>query len=714
MKVLIDIYEKWNRISLKGLWILVAVGLLASIPLLVNRAEMDSTSKRMEFVFDYRDLLDISEYQPDPQAFIAAHLEKLRAAGVQTLAVYESTLDELEMSGGLTVYGADEMSLMTGDQTLKQRYQTYVIFNREADAELLIPVIREGFDLFDIPVEAWSYEGRIGLIIGAGKSHATMIPLDPDLIQISLLQEQGFRVSVRLSDLRPYEHDRMDALLGNLKAHGVDSIIFAGKQVTGFGTDAAQLSLTSMAELLEKHAIQFAVIDQPMAKQQKGIGKLANLTDYQVVRLHSILEEEAANDARVLADRYVLAVKDRNFRMIYLNARIKVDRETATVTAPLQNLYNSLADPEFGAIERIKALGYEIGPAEPFTPINPDWERIFKALVFLGAVALIARTAGYYLGRLTLLIFLIGLVGTAGLYVLSSTICVQALALLSAVCAPTAAIIVAIRLTRGRMHARRGAVLQDVSGVYLDEVGHNRGLGAAGGTGGVSGVGVWRDFGWSLGLFARTLLLSLIGAVFTVALLNHISYLLVLNQFRGVSVLHALPIMLAALYAFFFSGAGSLLEVLGRFKKFLTLNIQIVWVALAGVLGVILMYYMTRTGNNAVVLPFDREFRALLENTLGVRPRTKELLTHPLFIMGIYLLLRHGKKAALALVVAGSMAQLSIVDTFAHLHTPLWISAVRVLLGAVISIGIALVYLAAWELLVRGWKRWRTYLLPQE
>src|SRR5690606_33956502 len=147
-------------------------------------------------------------------------------------------------------------------------------------------------------------------IVGVGKTHATMIPLDPDLLQISRLHELGFRVSARLSDLRPYDHDRMDTLLGNLKANGVDSIIFAGKQVTGFGSDASQLSLTSMAELLGKHDIQFAVIDQPMAKQEQGIGKLANLTDYRVVRLHSILEDEAVNNARVLADRYVLAVKD--------------------------------------------------------------------------------------------------------------------------------------------------------------------------------------------------------------------------------------------------------------------------------------------------------------------------------------------------------------------------------------------------------------------
>jgi hypothetical protein len=722
MKSLLSIYEKSNRLGLKLLWLITAIGLVAAIPLMINRVEMDHSSNRMEFVFDYRDLLDLSEYQVDAAGYIAEELVKLQEAGVHTLAIYESTLDELEMSGALKVYSADEMSLMMGDDTLKQQYRTYVVFTDDATAQILLPSMIEGFGLFDIATDFWSYQGKKGLTVDAGKTHATMIPLDPDPIQMSMLQEKGFRLSARLSDLRPYDHDRMDAQLGRLKAGGVDSIIFAGKQVTGFATDTTQLSLTSMAELMNKHDIIFAVIDQPMEKQQKGVGRLANLMGYEVVRLHSILEEEAFNDPRVLADRFVLAVKDRNFRMIYLNAKIKVDKDQAAVTTPMHELYKSLKDPEFGAVKRIENLGYEIGPAEPFKLVNPGWELIFKAFVFLGAIALIARTAGYYLPSLTLLIFLFGIVCAGGLYVLSPAICVQALALLASISAPTAAIIVAIRSASNRLRTRASAstgagagagAQQDVSGVYLDEFSRERAVAMAAAAASSAG-GVWSGFGYSIGLFVRTILLSLVGAVYTVALLNHISYMLVLNQFRGVSLLHTLPILLAALYAFFFHGAGGLLDVLGRFKRFLTLHIQIVWVAAAGVIGIVLMYYLTRTGNNAMVLPLDREFRALLENTLGIRPRTKELLTHPLFIMGIFLFMRYGKRAALALVVAGSMAQLSVVDTFAHLHTPLWISALRVLYGAVISIGIALVYLAAWELLVRGWNRWRTYRLPQE
>lgn len=192
-----------------------------------------------------------------------------------------------------------------------------------------------------------------------------------------------------------------------------------------------------------------------------------------------------------------------------------------------------------------------------------------------------------------------------------------------------------------------------------------------------------------------------------VALLNHISYILVLNQFRGVSVLHILPIMLVALYVIFFHRTSSLWEAVGRAKHLLGLNIRVFWVVLAGFAGIVLLYYMSRTGNQGSVSPYERMFRSLLEDTLGARPRTKELITHPFIIMGLYLFVRYRQNGILALFVIGTMGQLSVVDTFAHLHTPLDISILRVIYGVIISSFIALVYVAVWELLVRGWRRWQ-------
>lgn len=688
MNFLLKRFSGWNATAAKALWALVALGLIAAAFLAAVRLQTEKTSNYVQFVFDYRDLLEIAEYEPEREAFIQEQFLRMRDAGVGALAVYESTLRELELSGAIRLFTAKEAAVLSGDPDLAGESATYALFAGEDARRALEPVIREGFALFGIGTESWSHAGRAGLKIEAGSQEASIVPLDPDPLQMERIKAAGFALAVRLSDARPYDHARMDDLLGRLKAYGAETIIFAGKQVTGYGDDARAMTLTSMAELMKKHGLLFAVIEQPPARQQLGIGKLAYLTGYRVIRLHSILEEEAFNDARVLADRYILAIKDRNFRMIYLNARARVDRDAGTIDTPLNNLYASLSHPDYGAVKRIREMGLEPGSPEPFTPANPPWERTAKLLVMIGAVALIARMAGLFLPRLTLAIFAFGLVCTAGLYAAAPTIAVQALALLAAVSSPTAAVILAVHA------AERKLSLGEPPGADAHAAVPSPG-------------GRLRLLGWTLLLFAGTVALSLTGALLAVGLLNDISYMLAINLFRGVSVLHALPIALVAAYLMFFRGAERLADVWGRLRDFLLINVKVAYAAGAAVAAALFVYYMTRTGNQGAVPAFDREFRAFLENALGVRPRTKELIAHPLFIMGIYLWLRHRRSAALALTVVGTMAMLSVVDTFAHLHTPLPISALRVVYGMLIGACMAAVCVAVWELLAGGWNRWR-------
>lgn len=672
-------YTAWNKLAAKALWILVIAALLASAPLIGGRAYVERTADQVEFVFDFRDLLEIAQFKENPNAFIDEHVALMKQFGVGAMAVYESTLLELQMSGWIKLFTAADAYLLSGDESLLQSNRTYLLFQSDEARAALESLIVDGLALFQLETAPWAHEGKHGLTVGATMQEASIMPLDPDPLQMRKLQEAGFRLSARLSDARPYDQERVDALFGALTAYGVESIIFAGKQVTGTTADSSVMALREMAELLQKHNIVFAVIEQPPAKQQLGVAKLAYLSDYQAVRLHSILEEEAVNDAKVLADRYVLAVKDRNIRMIYLNARMKVDRDQATVTAPLYNLYDSLNNPEFGALERIEAMGYTFGTPKPFADKPVAGERWLKLIVLLGAIALIARTIGYYAPRLTLASFVLGTFGVAALYVLNSTLAVQAAALLAAVCAPTLAALLAVHSAGNRVERAGGYALAPAAG-------------------------------WSLALFVRTAAYSLIGAVFVVGLLNDILYIYAIRLFRGVNVLAVLPMLLVAAYLMFFYKTRTLSEAVGKIRAVLLLHIRVLWVVLAGVAAVVLAYYLTRTGNQGSVTGLERVLRAFLEDTFGVRPRNKELLAHPLFILGLYVWLRYQARiAAFMLVALGTMAMLSIVGTFTHLHTALDISAIRVLLGMLIGVVIAALCIAALEIAVAAWRRlWPT------
>jgi hypothetical protein len=216
----------------------------------------------------------------------------------------------------------------------------------------------------------------------------------------------------------------------------------------------------------------------------------------------------------------------------------------------------------------------------------------------------------------------------------------------------------------------------------------------------------WRSgLAYALWQLVKTTAISLIGVVYLIALLNQITYFLVIDQFRGVSLLHLIPIGIVGLYLLFFSENLTYKQGQQRLKNILSSHIRVVWLVLAGAALAAGYYYLSRTGNAGQASTLEKLFRSFLENTLGVRPRTKEfLLSHPLFLLGAYLSIRY--KNAVYLLLFGVIGQLSIVDTFAHLHTPIDISGIRIVYGLLFGTLFGLILIAVWEILARSWKRW--------
>jgi len=156
-----------------------------------------------------------------------------------------------------------------------------------------------------------------------------------------------------------------------------------------------------------------------------------------------------------------------------------------------------------------------------------------------------------------------------------------------------------------------------------------------------------------------------------------------------------------AVYVFFYN---SQLTV-GKLRELLTKPITVTWIILAAVVGIIGYYYLSRTGNSGQVSSVELVIRHFLESTFGVRPRFKEfLLAHPLLLLGLFLSLRY--RAAWLLIIIGSIGQLSMVDTFAHLHTPLYISMIRVLLGLGAGMIIGCILIVAWQLVEGALRKW--------
>ncbi|WP_027087179.1 DUF5693 family protein [Cohnella panacarvi] len=666
--------NRLNGMMSKWLWWVVIVGLIAALPVMYARAETESSSKNVAIVMDYRDLLQVSSTQKEPQAYVQEQLLRLREAGVNGMAVFESTLEELSWAGEINVYNAAQAALLEQRVSPPEDNRTYLIFHHSEHEKVLRPIIEWAFTHYGADVRNWTAGGLSGLSIGMGYDDALIHPMEPNPIAMQELIGQGFQVYPRLSNrILPYDAAEVKIWLDKYQALGVKRVLFDGEAVTGWGEGTSMNGVKQFADMLDEHGLGVAMFEN-LKVPVKGLSKVANLLEFDAIRGHSISEGEMTIlKTAQIEDRLVLAVKDRNIRLIYLNALAARDAVKGLVYHPLDKIVDALGGTEDakGVIGQLEDFGYAVGEPAAFEIHTASAGTVFKGLAALGAIALCAIMIGQFIPALLSAAFAIGAVGFAGLYVLKPDLMAQTLALFTAIAAPTTAVILLVKKLRE---------LRD----------------------GDADLSVARRLGGSLLLFVRTTILSLAAIPFMVALLDDITYSLVLQQFRGVSLLHLAPIALVALYVFLY---GSNDSVLGNARRILAMPLTVLWIVGLGIIAAGGLYYLSRTGNAGEVSGLELQFRSLLENAFGVRPRTKEfLLGHPLFLAGIFLALRY--RWAMALIIAGTIAQLSMVDTFAHIHTPMLLSAIRVLLGLGLGLIIGLIAIAAWQIVEGAWTRW--------
>lgn len=185
--------------------------------------------------------------------------------------------------------------------------------------------------------------------------------------------------------------------------------------------------------------------------------------------------------------------------------------------------------------------------------------------------------------------------------------------------------------------------------------------------------------------YLKSILITMAGIAIVVALLNGNEYLVKVDAFSGVKLIYVVPIAFMFVYA-----------IWGNIKSLLGTNVKYWHLAIIGVIGIVGLYYISRTGNEGSVSSIELTIRQLLEEFLYVRPRTKEFLIGlPLYVLALYLIPMH-KKAALILFVPGVIGFLSIVNTFTHLHIPLYVSLLRtfysLVLGLIIGWILILIY----------------------
>jgi hypothetical protein len=374
---------------------------------------------------------------------------------------------------------------------------------------------------------------------------------------------------------------------------------------------------------------------------QKGYPAYAHLFENQQVWLHSI---NPFNGRGGEVDRAARAVNERNIRVIFLHisSLSQIEKSVGNVENAFEKSVKIANDIQY-AIDHQKFANFKAGISSSYPELEQP--RLMALASVIGVASFIGLAALRFSKSMSIL-SLIGFGAIGLLYVLTGmTVVAQALALAVGIIAATYAV-VSVENFKGNI------ILQ----------------------------------------YVKSLAIGLAGAWLIVSLLYGDAFLTRVEEFRGVKLLFVAPIVLVGLHF-----------IRHSYKQLAMEPVRYYQLAIGAVLLIGAAVYVMRSGNNPAfgASAIEMIVRTVLEDTLGIRPRTKEfLIGFPLFILALHLI-KKGEKWAHYLLIGASVGFVSMVNTFTHLHIPLYISVIRTIYGAVIGLIIGLLLIVAYEAFVK-------------
>jgi len=215
-------------------------------------------------------------------------------------------------------------------------------------------------------------------------------------------------------------------------------------------------------------------------------------------------------------------------------------------------------------------------------------------------------------------------------------------------------------------------------------------------------------------MLLMTIIICLGSVLFEIAMLTHSRYLLGIETFAGVKFSQMLPMVIIVLMYISYFGykrgqeknfTGIKLDDVRRFGND---TIRMWQVAAIGVFSIVLMIFISRSGNSAAE-PSTVEvlLRNSLEFIFPARPRTKAIFVgFPATIIMMYLAYtRRYQFANIAFVILSSIGLVNTVNTFSHTKAPIYLSLYRtgaeVIVGTLVAIFAILLLEAAEHLAIK-------------
>lgn len=612
----------------KLLYAIIILTLVISLFGIRGRFMVEQSNKNIELAFDYNSLSDMREEYNNQ----TLSLDDLKEYGVNSIAVSPLNIKSLIREGKVFKLEKSDITKRTilsdNEEAFWQEFpdrekSAFLIFEEQNNYYNNLQAYQDKLNL-----EFKEINGKNIVFFPYWKEDYTKLDIGFETGLIDDIKDKGFNVVFRFEN-----NDLNDLNYKLLKELSKDtSVIFSGEEILGFPDN-----IDKTTELMQKNSNTFGFIEAIIAAQD-GEDKLAANLDYELVRVHSITQDEMnIYTQSKIVNRYKRAIRERSIRFLYLRPIIKENKDFAAA---------KLLNKEYiqGLNNELVSAGYNINRATPFQQFsNNSIFLIFSALgILVGGVLLLIEIFKIKEDLLRYIIIILGIIGIFLTYsILDTSIFRAGLALGSSIVFPSLAIVTQLLKKSGNK---------------------------------------------SILNYLKAALITLAGAGFIVTALADISYLTKINQFRGVKLAFLMPLLIVTFYYFMeYIVREKNTTIKQKFNEILEINLKVKHLLILVFVGLAGIYYILRTGNFPILdIPaIEERFRVLLEEILYVRPRFKEfLIGHPAFIVALYYF--KNIKNSYSVFFLGLLAvigQLNIINSFAHIHTPLFISLLRTVHG---------------------------------
>ena len=676
---------KYNRLLIA----FILIGLVAALVVDVQRYHVEQRNMTVDLAIDYEGLVELAEREGVSQQEV---FQQAKDAGITSLAVYETTFKKLNANGKASaaagsailqnyhngaVSDPDWKAMCASGQILGS--EVYVTGHdaqtfHEVKEDLLrrlgpdrVRSLQVGNE--EVLAVKANYEAFLKMNIG--------MPTD----EMQAVNAAGFNVVARPSNYAAASPDDVRAVFARLDGIRVSEMVFSGSETLG-----APKALQTTIDELKAHDITLGMIEDTTQLQfykQDGLMEIAKGMQYRAARLYSIPKDEQPKlklDAAV--ERWANTDEERNIRIDLLRI---YDKPSPNMTL-LETNMKYFRDTH----DKLQQKGFNFGPAGTFEQFYPS--KVLRAVMMLGVAAAAVLYLSLICPRLKpkyqyILFGIFALAAAVPMLMGNGTKIRVLAAFASANLFPALAVIWQLDRIRAIQAKPDTSILKMIVTA-------------------------------ALALFTAGIM-SYVGAAYLSGSLADVEYLLEVNIFRGIKLTFILPLLLVAI-AFLqrfdvFDGAMDDTDgVLEQIKKILDIPVRVKTLIVLFFVMVAGVVFVARSGHTSgmPVSSLELRFRAFLEQAFYARPRSKELLIgHPAFMLAAMAWYRKWPTMIFfVLVIVATIGQGSMVETFAHMRTPIYMSFMRGIGGIVLGAGLGAVAMLAlhfWQYLISAAKERR-------